>query len=188
MREVAKGPDKRILLVDDDSFQLAVYANKFREEGFHVIEARDGLEGWMALERGPVPDVVFTGIRMPQMTGFELLGKMKADPRFVKIPVAISSHYGKPEDRQKAEELGAADFIFRLNTPVVEVVRRIRRLIGAQRMFKIALTERTFDAENLIHLLDVQEGTSHNLSRKKLYLALEPDAEKGKFTVRLKEE
>ena len=60
---------KKILIIDDDQPSLDLYAELFRGEGFEVSLAHDGQEGWDELRSGKIPDVVFTGIIMPRMSG-----------------------------------------------------------------------------------------------------------------------
>ena len=114
----------KILIVDDDELLLGIYAGSFRNEGFEVLTARDGQEAWDMLSGGNVPDVVFTGIIMPGMTGFELVGKIKSDPKLKNIVTVISSHRGRDEDRVLAKNMGVADFIIQGTTTPVEAIRR----------------------------------------------------------------
>src|SRR3989344_9674384 len=96
--------NKKILIVDDDDFLLGVYAKNFRDERFEVLTAHDGEEALEIINAGNIPDVIFTGITMPKMTGFELVAKLQADPKLANIPVAINSHRGRPEDEKLAKE------------------------------------------------------------------------------------
>ena len=176
----------KILLVDDDRYLLGIYAEKFKEEGFDAITASDGQEAWELIQGGYIPEVVFAGILMPRMTGFDLIRKMQADPKLASIPVIISSHRGRVEDKNTAKELGVDDFIIQGITPLVEVVRRINLLIGINRSYVVHLERNEYDSEALINLLDKEQQTFIGLSTEtKLFLKLEPLAEKGLFKVTL---
>ena len=100
----------KILIIDDDDTIRESYALKFRQEKFEVISAKDGVEG-LDLAHKEKPDIIFTGIIMPRMTGFELMGALSKEVSTSEIPVVISSHLGRKEDDQRAKELGAKDFI-----------------------------------------------------------------------------
>ncbi len=117
----------KILIVDDNNDIRDIYAEVFRKENFDVIEASDGLEG---LEKAneKVPDIIFTGIIMPRMDGFSMMEALKKNVTTSKIPVAISSHMGREEDRKRAEELGAKDFIVRGETSPIQALERIKSL------------------------------------------------------------
>ena len=179
--------NKKILLVDDDEFMLGIYAKNFKDEGFEVLTAHNGEEAWKMILAGNIPDVVFTGIIMPQLTGFELIAKMQADPKLAGIPVAINSHRGRPEDEKLAKEMNVDDFIIQGETTPAEAVRRIKLLIGIQDFYKIVLTSDKYDAKALINFLNKQHGTNCDLSDpKEIILELEPKSEKSEFKITIK--
>ena len=177
---------KKILIVDDDDFLLGVYAKNFRDEGFEVLTAHDGEEAWETITGGNVPDVVFTGIVMSRMTGFELIAKMQADPNLAKIPVAISSHHGRPEDEKLAKQMAVDDFIVQGLTTPVEVVRRVKLLLGIQNIYKVAVVPDKNDAPALINFLNKQQGaTCDPIDGKEIFLEIEQGTEKGKFKIKI---
>lgn len=137
----------KILLVDDDEDTRSLYAEVFRNAGFEVREAKDGLEG-LDLASKDRPDVIFTGIIMPRMDGFALTEALRANVTTSSIPVAFSSHLGRQEDQQRAREMGVSDFIVRDMVTPNEVVIRIRSLISRTE-YLIALDIRALDAQKL---------------------------------------
>lgn len=175
---------KKILIVDDDELLLSIYATNFKDVGFEVFIAHDGLEAWEIISAGNIPDVLFTGITMPRLTGFELIAKMKADSKLASIPIAINSHRGRPEDEKIAKEMNVEEFIVQGVTTPAEVVRRIKLLLGIQNIFKIALTLGKYDAEALINFLNKQQGADCDAKvAKEIFLELEPKPEKNEFRV-----
>lgn len=122
-----KGEKIKILIIDDDNETREIYAEVFKDTGFNVVEAKDGLEGLdMATKENP--DVVFTGIIMPRMDGFTMIEALKKNIATSKIPVVISSHMGREEDKKKAEKLGAKDFIVRGTTSPKQAVEKVKIL------------------------------------------------------------
>ena len=179
--------NKKILIVDDDEFLLNIYAKNFKDEGFEVSVARDGEEAWEMISGGNIPDIVFTGIVMPRMTGFELTAKMQADSNLAKIPVAINSHRGRPEDKKLAQEMAVDDFIVQGFTTPIEVVRRIKILLGIQHIYKIAIVADKYDGQILINLLNKQQGTVYDpIINKEIFLEIESKTEKGEFKINIK--
>ena len=88
------------------------------EKSFEVLTAHDGQEAWEIIVSGNTPDIVFTGITMPRLTGFELIAKLQSDPKLANIPVAINSHRGRSEDQKLAKEMNVDDFIIlHFNSP-----------------------------------------------------------------------
>ena len=177
---------QKILIVDDDQLLLGTYAAVFRADGFDVRAVSNGEEAFRALSEGDIPDIVFTGIIMPKMGGFELIEKMRADPRFAKIPIAVSSHRGAAEDKIRAEKLGVSDFIVQGFTTPREVVRRIELVLGVSRKFRIAVSLDRFSAPALIEILNRNQASPCvSAPGEEIVLELEGTPEPDKFHVRI---
>jgi CheY-like chemotaxis protein len=101
----------KLLLVEDDAEVRAVLAELLALDGIESIEAENGLEAWTLLDSGgagaPI-GLVLSDIAMPKMNGFQLLDKVRTDPRFATLPVVLTSGNS---DRARADlEAGAARF------------------------------------------------------------------------------
>lgn len=178
--------NKKILIVDDDDFLLGIYTKNFRDEGFEVLTAHNGEEAWEIITGGNVPDVVFTGIVMPRMTGFELIAKMQADPNLAKIPVAINSHRGRLEDEKLAKQMAVDDFIIQGLTTPAEAVRRVKLLLGIQNVYKVVIVPNKNDVRALINFLNKQQDTTCDpTGGKEIFLEIKPETEKGKFKIKI---
>ena len=178
---------KKILIVDDDEFLLGIYAKNFQDGGFEVLTAHDGQEAWDIISGGNIPDILFTGIIMPRMTGFELITKMQSNPELKRIITAISSHRGRDEDKILAKGLGVADFIIQGTTTPLEAVSRIKTLLGVQRTFKITISFDEADSLALINLLNKEQGTDYLFEKEKqLFLEL-ARGDDGRFKIKLTE-
>jgi two-component system chemotaxis response regulator CheY len=142
--------DKRIkiLVIDDDESVRTMYSHVFRDANFQVIEAENGLEG---LDKATTenPDVVFTGIIMPKMDGFSMMEAMKKNVVTASIPVVISSHMGREEDRQKANVLGARYFFVKGYTTPKEIVEKVRSLFLGGKEYRLELNNYSMDAQKL---------------------------------------
>lgn len=117
-----------IAVIDDDDQRRMIFAEKFRTEGFLVIEALNGKEGLEIIQRFR-PNLVFTGILMPEIDGFTMIELLRENSELRNTPVMVNSHLGREEDRKRAEALGAT-FIFYGVTPVNDVVAKARALLG----------------------------------------------------------
>lgn len=137
----------KILIVDDDEATRTMYAEVFRKHDFEVEEAMDGVEG---LDRATknVPDVIFTGIIMPRMDGFALMEALKKNVATSNVPVAIFSHMGREEDKNKAKEMGAKDFITRDFVTPNQAVERIMAIFTAEE-YKLKFSPSELDAAKL---------------------------------------
>lgn len=140
---------KKILLVDDDGLLREMYAEIFQNANFEVIQAFDGLDG---LDKATleIPDVIFTGIIMPRMDGFDMMEALKKTVMTASIPIVISSHMGRGEDQIRANALGAKDFIVRGTTRPVEVVERINSLfLEPGKQYKLEFNPFALDAQKI---------------------------------------
>ncbi len=165
-------PNKtKILIVDDDKATRNMYAEVFNEAGFNVIEAKDGVEG-LDIATKEIPDVIFTGIIMPRMDGFSLTEALKKNVSTANIPVVMSSHMGREEDRQKAEKLEVKDFIVRDMTPPIKVVDRINAIFLKGVEYKVEFNSNALDAQKLARDLSFNSNFQCPECDEKLVLSL----------------
>ena len=128
----------KILIVDDNDVIRETYVQVFKQKGFEVLSAVDGIEG-ADLATKEIPDVILTGIIMPRMDGFQLIRTLRENVQTREIPIAILSHLGREEDRKKAQELGINEFIVQGSASANEIVEKIRSLVKDGGEFQIEL-------------------------------------------------
>lgn len=121
---------KKILIVDDDSFLLDMYALKFSQSGFEVTAALGAMPALEKLRGGFVPDIMLTDIVMPVVDGFELLGKMKDEKLAAPAIKIILSNRGQESDIQRGQELGASGYIVKASTTPAEVVAQVGDIVA----------------------------------------------------------
>lgn len=136
---------RRILVVDDDDETRGVYVEHLREAGFQVVEATNGVEGLEKIN-AERPDLVLTGIIMPQLDGFGLVEALKKNIATATLPIIFLSHLGRQEDEARSKELGVNDFIVRDVTPLPEVVSRIRAFFGSTE-YLLAIDPTLYDGQ-----------------------------------------
>lgn len=100
----------RVLVIDDDEVNRKVLEKLFLRRGITVAQAAAGAEGIEAA-RHTRPDLILLDIFLPEEDGFEILGRLKADPVLGPIPVCIFSILDREESKKKALDLGACDYI-----------------------------------------------------------------------------
>jgi CheY-like chemotaxis protein len=169
---------RKILIVDDDDFTRELYVNVFQNNDFEVVEARDGVEG---LDRATedMPDVIFTGIVMPRMDGFSLMEALAKNTTTAQIPVVISSHLGREQDRKRAETLGAKEFIVRDITPPKEVVGKVAQLFSSGGEFLINFDPYSLDAQKMTQQLRLNDNYQCLQCGEKMALKLRLSREPG---------
>ena len=114
----------KILVVDDLLENLRLLSSLLMEEGYDVRRAPDGA---MALSNVPrfEPDLILLDIMMPEMDGYEVCTRLKADEQTQDIPIIFLSALDLTFDKVKAFEVGAADFINKPFHPA-EVMARVK--------------------------------------------------------------
>jgi serine phosphatase RsbU (regulator of sigma subunit) len=108
----------KILLVDDEPFNLDYLAQEIEDQEVEVATAANGQEALAAVAADP-PDMVFLDIMMPGMDGFAVLQRLKADPASNGIPVVIISAASDLRSVVRGIELGAEDFLPKPFDPVL---------------------------------------------------------------------
>lgn len=119
----------KILVVEDETFLVKIYANRLKKEGFASRVAMDGEEALRAVPEFK-PDLVLLDIMLPKLNGFEVLQRLRADPRSKDLPVLVLSNLGQEGDMKRAAALGAIDYMVKANVSIQDVVARIRRALG----------------------------------------------------------
>ncbi|HDZ54647.1 MAG TPA: response regulator [Candidatus Nealsonbacteria bacterium] len=120
---------KRILLIDDDSFIRKMYKERLLADGFIVDEAENGRDGLEKVNSGDY-DFVLLDVVMPDMTGVEVLKKIRANNKLDTLQVIILSALGQELDIKEALNAGAKEYIVKDKTTPRELVERLRNLIN----------------------------------------------------------
>lgn len=157
-----KGERKTVLIIDDAEDLRRIYSQKFRQEGFNVLEARDGLDG-LNTAFDKKPNLVITGIMMPRVDGFEVINTLKKDAQTKDIPILVFSHLGRQEDIDKALSLGADDFLIQATFSPDDVVTKVRAHLGMSKSVAPRGGEKLSGHFNL--QLDFYKGDASRLAR-----------------------
>lgn len=120
---------KVILLVDDDLTLREMYEERFKAEGFDIIQASNGEEAIKKAKENK-PNVILLDIMMPKINGFDVLKELKADPELKEIPVIVLTALIQDVDRVQGKKLGAVDYIVKSETMPGEVIAKIQNAIG----------------------------------------------------------
>jgi signal transduction histidine kinase len=131
-------PRGDILVVDDTPANLKLLSQMLTEHGYQVRAALDGVWALTTAQAAP-PDLIVLDILMPEMDGYEVCRRVKADPRLRDIPVLFISALGEVEDKVKGFAVGGVDYItkpFQLEEVLARIqthlaLRTLRRQLQA---------------------------------------------------------
>jgi DNA-binding response OmpR family regulator len=119
-----------ILLVDDDTFLLDMYAAKFTGSGHTVDSAKSVEEALEKLEAGGSYDAVLLDMVLPGMTGLDLLNEMRTRKLGGTAKLIVLSNQGDQTDIDAAMAVGAHGYIVKAHMIPSEVVERVVTLVG----------------------------------------------------------
>ncbi|MDR2460284.1 MAG: response regulator [Deltaproteobacteria bacterium] len=164
MEEPTRTP--RVMVVDDELLNLKLMAAMLKPLGYEVILANDG-EECLAKVRELPPDLILLDIMMPKLNGFDVVTQLKAEEKYSLIPIVMVTALQDVNDRVKALEVGAEDF---LTKPVdrMELRARVRSLLKVKAYNDHMVNYRQeLESEVRRRTLEIQE------TNKKLELAHE---------------
>ncbi|MCK5366867.1 MAG: response regulator, partial [Gammaproteobacteria bacterium] len=106
----AETPGGRVLVVDDNENNREIVSRLLQREGYEVSTAENGALALEQIKSQP-PDLVLLDVMMPVMDGIEACKRMKDDADSRLIPVVIMTALGQVDDRVRAIQAGADDFL-----------------------------------------------------------------------------
>lgn len=135
-----------VLIVDDDRDLVRFLELVLTREGYEVHAAFDGREALRKVAADP-PDLVLLDIVMPKVDGFEVCRRLKQDPATRLIPVVMITALGELDDKIKAIDAGADDFLHK-PCEKIELLARVRSLLRVKH-----LNDELDTAENVVFAL-----------------------------------
>jgi len=142
--EAASG---RILVVDDNDSNRDMLSRRLIHEGYSVFKAENGQQALASLKTRPV-DLILLDVMMPEMDGYEVLLRLKADGTWRDIPVIMISAFDEIESVVRCIERGAEDYLPKPFDPVL-----LRARIGA------CLEKKRLRDQEVLYLKDVTRVT-----------------------------
>lgn len=137
----------RILLIDDEQFYFKLIQKSLREAEYQLEYAKSGGEGLAKLPSFQ-PEILIIDLKLPEMDGFEILTRVRRDPKFSHIPVIVITSKDELSEKLKAFELGADDYLVKPFQPE-ELVARMGILARRGKAMQIGQqTEKTTHRTN----------------------------------------
>ncbi len=136
----------KVLIVDDDPINIEVLEG-YLSKDYDILKAHDGNEAIIIVEANP-PDIILLDILMPRMNGYEVCKKLKEDPKTNHIPIVMVTSLHEIEDRNKAIETGADDFITK-PFDIIELSVRVKSHLRTKLYYDTMLGNASFQ----LHLM-----------------------------------
>ncbi len=117
----------QILIAEDEKPMAKALQAKLQHEGFEVSLAFDGAEALQKLDEGSF-DLLILDLIMPNVDGFAVLEALRKKDQHVQVIVA--TNLSQQVDIDRVKKLGAVDYFVKSDTPLVEVVDHIKKVLG----------------------------------------------------------
>ncbi|MEO5334626.1 MAG: response regulator, partial [Magnetococcus sp. YQC-5] len=109
--------NKIILIVDDQHLNIKILANTLPD--YKKEFATSGAMALTLAQSDPPPDLILLDIIMPDMDGYEVCQKLKANPKTADIPIIFVTGQTNADDETKGLQLGAVDYLIKPINPAV---------------------------------------------------------------------
>lgn len=130
----------KIMIVDDEPLNVMTFRQHLKMEGYENFVTTSDAREALHLLRHERPDVVLLDIRMPEISGLDILRVIGLDPVLQHIPVLILTAASDPVTRKQALDLGASDFLQKPIDPN-ELLPRVRNAVVIKKHFDLAASE-----------------------------------------------
>ncbi len=119
----------KIALIEDDMAIVQMYRIKFEAEGYDVRTAEDGFMGLKIIEEFE-PDVILLDLMMPNMTGFDMLQRLRSQPGGRDARVIVLTNMGDTETATRVYKMAANDYIVKAEMTPKQVTERVKALLA----------------------------------------------------------
>jgi two-component system, cell cycle response regulator DivK len=116
-----------VLVVEDNELNLKLFCDLLRAHGYATEPVRDGREA-VARAKAFAPDLAIMDIQLPHVSGLELIGQMKRDPRLRAIPIMAVTAYAGRDDEERIRAAGANAYVSK-PISVMRFVAEVRALL-----------------------------------------------------------
>lgn len=122
--------EKSILIIEDESSLLDVLSDEFASAGFTVIRAADGETG-LKQAKDKHPDVVLLDLKMPNMSGHEVLKALSAAEWGASIPVIVATNSTSTADINQCLQAGVYDYFIKSDVSLKKLVSHVQQKIDS---------------------------------------------------------
>ncbi len=116
----------KVLIIEDEKEVSELYKLKLTIDDYDVITATSGQEGLKKAFKDS-PDLIFLDIKMPKMDGFEVLKRLRENPKTKKTPVVILSNFDEEDMVEKGLTLGADEYLIKSQFTPEEISSKVQR-------------------------------------------------------------
>ncbi len=171
---------QKILIVDDERFNINVLADLLKPD-YKIMAVKNGKQALKAANITNSPDLILLDIMMPEMDGYEVCRRLKAEKATRDIPVIFITAMGETSDETKGFELGAVDYITKPISPPIVQARVKTHLALKRNMKELQHAYRIIESqkERMQEELDV----AHDIQMSMVPQTFPPFPERDEFSI-----
>ena len=117
----------QVLVIEDNEQNIYMITYLLENAGFEVVQARDGIAG-LDHARSRCPDLIILDIQLPELDGYEVARRLRAQPSLVRVPIVAVTSYAMAGDRERSLSAGCTEYLekpIEPNSFVASVARHI---------------------------------------------------------------
>ncbi|MBU0506025.1 MAG: HD domain-containing phosphohydrolase [bacterium] len=123
----------KVLIVDDNETNVELICMHLKPLNYQIHKAYDGDQALQMVAKDE-PDLILLDLMMPRISGYEVCQRLKSDPKTALIPIIIITALRELDDKIKAMDLGADDFLIKPFNKI-ELLTRIRSLLRMKQLY-----------------------------------------------------
>jgi two-component system alkaline phosphatase synthesis response regulator PhoP len=120
--------NKKILVIEDDSAALRLIGYTLEQEGYRVLSAENGLEGFKKAQ-DECPDLIILDIMLPGLDGYDVCRRLRQIPETAVLPILMMSAKARQEDKDVGLHVGADDYLAKPVDPL-EILAKVETLLA----------------------------------------------------------
>src|SRR5829696_1085529 len=156
-----------ILIVDDETTNLATLSEYLEAAGFEVLAAQDAASGLSIVERAR-PDLILLDVLMPGLDGFETCRRLKVADRIQDIPVIFMTALTETADKVAGFEVGGVDYVTK-PFQVEELLARVKTHLALRQLqHQLEAQKRQLEAQNVQLQQEIAERQRAEAEREQL--------------------
>ena len=128
--KIKSGSKRSVLIVEDEILLNEAYSIVLKKEDFKVDSVFNGEEALDYIVKS-TPDIILLDLRMPIMSGLELLQILKPKKNYPKLKIIVFSNYDSPKDIEEAYKLGAGSYVLKAWASPKELVKLVKSSLNS---------------------------------------------------------
>jgi len=170
---------EKILLVDDDLDTLRLVGLMLQRQGYQIRAASDGPQA-LAMVESEIPDLVLLDIMMPDMDGYEVARRLRANPRATDVPIIMFTAKAQIDDKVMGFEAGADDYLTKPIQPreLIAHMKAVLSRVQKRQASTSTATETPLERGYMIGVISVKGGLGVSTVALNLGIALHQELKK----------